>query len=107
MTGAESFFPSGLLKLKWKPRRVGGVLVICCSIGRTGSIANDRADSLAIACPGFFVITGADSFVISCAGSFVIVRADFFVVTCTDSFVVSCTGLFVITCTMSFAVFWS
>ena len=68
MTGADSFLPSELLKLKWKADRLG-VLVLCCSIGRTGSKANVRAESWGIACAVFCVIALIGFFVIACTGS--------------------------------------
>src|SRR6266576_1801651 len=71
MTGADSFLPSEVLKLKWKGDRLG-VLVLCCSIGRTGSKANVRAESWGIACAAFCVIACAGSFVIACAMSFLV-----------------------------------
>src|SRR6266550_840320 len=108
MTGADSFLPSEVLKLKWEAGRLG-VLVLCCSIGRTGSMANVRAESLGIACAafctialiGFFVIacTGSlampctGSLASACIGSFVIALIDFFVIACAISFLVSCSGL--------------
>src|SRR6266508_4408923 len=84
MMGADSFLPSELLKLKWKAGRFG-VLVLCCSIGRTGSRANVRAESLGIACAVFCVIALIGFFVIACTGSFVMA--------CAISFLVSCSGL--------------
>src|SRR6266513_450750 len=84
MTGADSFLPSEVLKLKWKAGRLG-VLVLCCSIGRTGSRANVCPESLGIACAVFCVIALIGSFAIACAGSFVIA--------CAISFLVSCSGL--------------
>ena len=102
MMGADSFLPSELLKLKWKAGRLG-VLVLCCSIGRTGSMANVRAESLGIACAafcvialiGFFVIACTGSLASACIGSFVI--ADFFVVARTGSLAITCAGSFVMT----------
>src|SRR6266542_2822140 len=84
MMGADSFLPSELLKLKWKAGRFG-VVVLCCSIGRTGSRANVRAESLGIACAVFCVIALIGFFVIACAGSFAMA--------CAISFLVSCSGL--------------
>ncbi len=119
MTGADSFLPSEVLKLKWEAGRLG-VLVLCCSIGRTGSMANVRAESLGIACAafctialiGFFVIacTGSlampcnGSLASACIGSFVIALIDFFVVARTGSFAIACAGSFVIACAISFLV---
>src|SRR6266542_3093453 len=68
MMGADSFLPSELLKLKWKAGRRFGVVVLCCSIGRTGSMANVRAESLGIACGAFCVIACTMSFLVSCSG---------------------------------------
>src|SRR6266498_961392 len=92
MMGADSFLPSELLKLKWKAGRFG-VVVLCCSIGRTGSRANVRAESLGIACAVFCVIALIGFFVIACAGSFAIACAGSFVIACAISFLVSCSGL--------------
>src|SRR6266550_6278229 len=119
MTGADSFLPSEVLKLKWEAGRLG-VLVLCCSIGRTGSMANIRAESLGIACAafctialiGFFVIACTGSLAMPCTGSlasacidsFVIALIDFFVVARTGSFAIACAGSFVIACAISFLV---
>src|SRR6266496_5944897 len=119
MMGADSFLPSELLKLKWKAGRFG-VVVLCCSIGRTGSRANVRAESLGIACAvfcvialiGFFVIACTGSLAMACTGSlasacigsFVIALIDFFVVARTGSFAIACAGSFVIACAISFLV---
>src|SRR6266542_6317645 len=120
MMGADSFLPSELLKLKWKAGRRFGVVVLCCSIGRTGSMANVRAESLGISCAAFCVIALIGFFVIACTGSlamactgslasagigsFVIALIDFFVVARTGSFVIACAGSFVIACAISFLV---
>src|SRR6266496_1360117 len=128
MMGADSFLPSELLKLKWKAGRRFGVVVLCCSIGRTGSMANVRAESLGISCAAFCVIALIGFFVIACTGSlamactgslasagigsFVIALIDFFVVArtgsfaiaCAGSFAIACAGSFVIACTISFLV---
>src|SRR6266550_6090270 len=119
MTGADSFLPSEVLKLKWEAGRLG-VLVLCCSIGRTGSMANVRAESLGIACAAFCTIALIGFFVIACTGSlampcngslasacivsFVIALIDFFVVARTGSFAIACAGSFVIACAISFLV---
>ena len=86
ITGADSFLPSEVLKLKWEARR-GTALVLCGSIGRTGSAANVRTGSLAIGSNGSFLISR------------------FLVITGARSFVMVCAVFFVITCTMSFAAF--
>ncbi len=119
MMGADSFLPSELLKLKWKAGRFG-VVVLCCSIGRTGSRANVRAESLGIACAvfcvialiGFFVIACTGSLAMACTGSlasacigsFVIALIDFFVVARTGSFAIACAGSFAIACAGSFVI---
>src|SRR6266498_2154758 len=119
MMGADSFLPSELLKLKWKAGRFG-VVVLCCSIGRTGSMANVRAESLGIACAAFCVIALIGFFVIACTGSlamactgslasacigcFVIALIDFFVVARTGSFAIACAGSFAIACAGSFVI---
>lgn len=111
MTGADSFLPSELLKLKWKADRLG-VLVLCCSIGRTGSRANVRPESLGIACAafcvialiGFFIIACTGSLAMACAGSLASVWIGSFVIALIDFFVVARTGSFVTACTVSFLV---
>jgi len=119
MTGADSFLPSEVLKLKWEAGGLG-VLVLCCSIGRTGSMANVRAESLGIACAafclialvGFFVIACTGSLAMACTGSlasacigsFAVALIDFFVVARTGSFAIACAGSFAIACAGSFVI---
>ena len=87
MTGTDSFLPPGVLKLN---REYGCVvwLTDCWPIGRTGSIAKVRPDSLAIACEGFWVIALAGFFVMACVGSLAIA--------CAGSCLTGCVGFFVI-----------
>jgi hypothetical protein len=113
MTGADSFLPSELLKLKWKADRLG-VLVLCCSIGRTGSKANVRAESWGIACAvfcvialiGFFVIACTGSLAMACTGSLASACIGSFVIALIDFFVVGRAGSFAITGVGSFAIAW-
>ena len=88
MTGADSFLPPAVLNVK----RLTGcsfLLTVGSFIGRTGSIANVRAESLAIAgagsftigCAGFFLTSAGRFFVIASTGLPVVSRADFSVTT--------------------------
>src|SRR6266516_7083969 len=97
MMGADSFLPSELLKLKWKAGRLG-VVVLCCSIGRTGSMANVRAESLGIACAAFCVIALIGFFVIACTISFLVFCSGL------SSLAITCAGVLVIACTVSLLV---
>src|SRR5438874_3352018 len=98
MIGMDSFLPAGVLKLNLEWGCVVW-LTDCWPIGRTGSIAKVRPDSLATACDGFCVIS--DFFVIACVGSLATGSAGscfsgcvgFFAVAGARFFVIAFTGL--------------
>lgn len=103
MTGADSFFPSRVVKLK----RLLGFAVLATVgwfIGRTGSIVNVRPVDFGSDCTGFCVAVCSDSLEAACAGS--LTGFDGFI-SATDGrfFTTGSTDLLVGTCTMSLAPF--
>lgn len=97
MTGIDSFLPPGDLKLKRRVRCVV-LLTLCCPIGLTGSVANDRPESLAIVRAGSLATACVDSLAIACVGSLLTGCFGLLEVTGARFFVIAFTGLSTVIC---------